>query len=283
MGYNTLMTKIQTSRRGFLKGLAASALTGCAGLKGGAETVRIAHLGDPQLGFCLPIDSDASYAACLERFQKMIGRTNALRPDLVVIAGDMCHHSENLTCEWPDLIRRFDAPVVVTPGNHDLGNSVTAENLARFRRVFGRDRDAVSVKGWLVIVGNSQFWRPTDLAAEREDYERWVSARLEEAKDYGGHVIGVTHIPPFDQKADEPDSYNNYPLRGRAQRLARYREAGLNLYLAGHTHRYGNRTVRGLTILNPETTCRNFDNRPFGGRLLTLHPDHSFTYEFISA
>ena len=32
------------------------------------------------------------------------------------------------------------APVVVTPGNHDLGNRVTRESFLRFRRVFGYDR-----------------------------------------------------------------------------------------------------------------------------------------------
>jgi len=270
------------TRRDFIAGLSASGLAGCAGLKGGAaETVRIVHLGDPQFGFCPPADTEESYQGCLQRFQKMIERTNALRPDLAVVSGDMCHRAVNLERDWPQIARRFDVPVVFTPGNHDLGNSVTAENLARFRKVFGKDRDAFEVKGWFFIVGNSQFWRPTELKDEQAEYERWVSARLAEAKDFSGHVVGITHIPPFDQAVGEHDSYNNFPLSGRAQRLSRYREAGLNLYLAGHTHRYGNRTVEGLTILNPETTSRNFDQRPFGGRLLTLHQDHSYRYEYL--
>lgn len=270
------------TRLEFLTGIAASGLVGCAGLKrGGAETIRIVHLGDPQLGFSLPTDTEESYQACLSRFLKMVEKTNALRPDLAVVSGDMCHRAANLERDWPSILRRFDVPVVFTPGNHDLGNEVTAENLSRFRKVFGRDRDAFEIKGWFFVAGNSQFWRPTELKAEQAEYERWVAARLEEAKSHDGHVIGITHIPPFDLAVDEPDSYNNYPRSGRAQRLAFYREAGLSLYLAGHTHRYGKRTVGGLTILNPETTCRNFDRRPFGGRLLTLNPDHAFRYEFL--
>jgi len=172
------------TRREFLAGLSASGLAGCAWPKGeGAETIRIVHLGDPQFGFSPPPDTEESYRACLDRFLRMVEKTNVLRPDLAVVSGDMCHRAV---------------------------------------------------------------------------------------------------IPPFDQAVGEADSYNNYPLSGRAQRLARYREAGLNLYLAGHTHRYGNRTVEGLTILNPETTSRNFDQRPFGGRLLTLRPDHAYRYEFLS-
>lgn len=270
------------TRREFLTGVAATGLAGCIGPRGGcAETIRIVHLGDPQFGFEEPMDTEESYLACLSRFRKMVEKTNELRPDLAVVSGDMCHHAADLERDWPSLLRRFDVPVVFAPGNHDLGNAVTEENLTRFRKIFGRDRDAFEIKGWFVIVGNSQFWRPTELKAEQEEYERWVSARLEEASDFGGHVIGVTHIPPFDQSVDEVDSYNNYPQSGRAERLARYREAGLGLYLAGHTHRYGNRTAGGLTILNAETTSRNFDQRPFGGRLLTLDPDRGFSYRFI--
>ena len=272
------------TRREFLAEIAAFGLAGCAGpRRGGTETIRIVHLGDPQLGFNLPIGTEESYQVCLHRFLKMVEKTNALRPDLAVVSGDMCHRAADLERDWPSLLRRFDVPVVFVPGNHDLGNAVTAENLARFRRIFGRDRDAFEIKGWFFIVGNSQFWRPTELKTEQAEYERWVSARLEEARGFSGHIVGMTHIPPFDQAVDECDSYNNYPRSGRAQRLARYREAGLGLYLAGHTHRYGNRTVDGLTILNPETTSRNFDNRPFGGRLLTLDPDHGYSYRFIPA
>lgn len=272
------------TRHEFLTEIAAFGIAGCVGpRRGDAETIRIVHLGDPQLGFDLLIDTEESYRNCLHRFLKMVEKTNVLRPDLAVVSGDMCHRAIDLERDWPSLIRRFDVPVVCIPGNHDLGNAVTAENLARFRRIFGRDRDAFEIKGWFFIAGNSQFWRPTELKTEQADYEHWVSARLEEAKCFNGHVVGMTHIPPFDQAVDECDSYNNYPRSGRARRLARYREAGLSLYLSGHTHRYGNRTVDGFTILNPETTSRNFDNRPFGGRLLTLEPDHSYSYRFISA
>ena len=274
---------MQMTRREFLTGIAASGLSGCVGpRRGDAETIRIVHLGDPQLGFSLPIDTEESYQACLDRFLKMVAKANALRPDLVVVSGDMCHHAADLERDWPSLLRRFDRPVVFTPGNHDLGNAVTAENLARFRKVFGLDRDAFEIKGWFFIVGNSQFWRPTKLKTEQAEYERWVTARLEEARGFNGCVVGVTHIPPFVRAVDENDSYNNYPKSGRAQRIARYRAVGLDMYLAGHTHRYGRRKVDGLTILNSETTSRNFDRRPFGGRILTLNPDRSYSYQFIS-
>lgn len=245
------------------------------------SSIRILHLGDPQFGFCEPIDSDRSYAATKERMLKLIAKANVMRPDLVVISGDMCNCGADLVREWPDLIKRFEVPVAVVPGNHDLGQSVTTESLARFRRVFGRDRAAFDVGGWRFICGNSQFWYPTSLKDEQAEYERWVREELEKAKAYGGRVVLATHIPPFDKTPDEKDGYNNFPSKGRQDRLALYRAAGVRFYLAGHTHCHAERTAGGLTVLNPENTSWNFDCRPYGCRLLTLRPDFSYDYEFI--
>ena len=36
----------------------------------------------------------------------------------------------------------------------------------------------------------------------------------------------------------------------------------------------------GIVVLNAETTCRNFDGRPFGFRMLTLQPDFTYTWDF---
>ena len=36
-----------------------------------------------------------------------------------------------------------------------------------------------------------------------------------------------------------------------------------------------------MTILNPETSSRNFDKRPFGFRLLTIRPDATYDWKFI--
>jgi len=276
---------VRTCRRDFIvSGLYAAAglTTGCALTGRGVRTVRLLHLGDPQFGFCPPVDSNESYVSCRERFERLTEMANGMRPDLVFISGDMCNRRTDLGREWPELIRRFEVPVFVTPGNHDLGQEITAESLSAFRRVFGYDRTALSIGGWYFIFGNSQFWRPTALADEQAEYERWVRERLEEAKTYGGHIVLGTHVPPFVVSPEEADSYENYPLKGRKERLALYDEAGARFYLAGHTHRHFVRATHTLRILNPETTSWNFDNRPYGGRLLTLRPDFTYDYEFVS-
>ena len=275
-------------RRRFLAGaLAASLAAGCrlAGSGGGRRAIRIAHCGDPQFGFVNPDDPAAGYAADLARFERLIDDVNAWRPDLCFLAGDMTHRAVDLERDWPRLLKRFRVPVVATAGNHDMGQNLTRENVERFERVFGCEYASVRLGGWRFVSGNSQYWRPTKETARRDRYEAWLKAQFAAAKQAGEPVILATHVPPFVASLGEPDSYNNYPLAGvgfmtRAERFASYRDAGVRFFLAGHTHRMIARALDGVTILNAETTCRNFDGRPTGYRRLEISPDGDYSWTF---
>ena len=270
------------SRREFLSALALGA-AGCALPGGGAKSrgIRIAHLCDPQFGFGDPRGTEEAYRADLARFEALIDRVNDLDADLVFIAGDMTNDASALERDWPRILRKFHAPVVVTPGNHDLGNRVTRENLLRFRRVFGYDRVAFESNGWLFLSGNSQLWFDTECADERREYEKWAEERIDCAKRFGGRVILGTHYPPFQLHVHEPDGPYNRPLTTREARFDAYLASGVRFYLAGHTHTMLARAHKGLTVLNGETTCHNSDWRPFGGRLLEIAPDFSYVWNFI--
>ena len=88
------------------------------------------------------------------------------------------------------------------------------------------------------------------------------------------------HMTPFVRRPDEPDDGENHPEVGRAARLDLYERSGVKFYLAGHTHRLYMHAERDIVMLNAETTCWNFDGRPFGFRLLTLGEDGGFTWDF---
>jgi 3',5'-cyclic AMP phosphodiesterase CpdA len=257
----------------------------------GKSRLRIAHLGDPQFGFITGRPSmkhrakerfEENYRGDLERLERALARVNELKPDLVVFGGDMTQNPADLVKEWPSLLKRLQVPFVVTPGNHDMGNRLTFENLERFRKVFGRDRAAVDVKGWRVIAGNSQFWHKTEAKDEQAEYEAWVKAELEEAKSRNGRVILATHIPPFAFASDEKNSYDNYPLAGRAARLEAYAASGARFFLTAHLHRLSVRGYKDLTMLGVEALCANFDARPPGFRLLEVADDFSYSWNFIA-
>lgn len=281
-------------RRSFLKMLAAVPLAGAARAVVGADapsgSLRIAHFCDPQFGYIsrnpamkwrAPEHFKKNYVEDLARCERTIDRINAIRPDLVLFGGDMTQNARDVVNEWPALLKRLDVPWMVAPGNHDMGNSATRENLERFRKVFGRDREARDVKGWRIIAGNSQLWFKTEAQDEQTAYEAWLQEELEKAKSYHGRVILASHIPPFAFAYDEKESYDGCPVSMRMKRLESYVGAGARFYLAGHMHRFAVRGYKGLMILNAEAGCDNFDLRPQGFRMFEVRDDFSYSYEFV--
>lgn len=273
---------MKMNRREFLVG-GASLAAGCAQLPsvsdGGRKTVRIVHCGDPQFGFGKGASEDG-YRGDVELFERVIAEVNRLQPDLCFIAGDMTDRADFLERDWPRLIRLFKVPFVVAPGNHDMGNNVTRENLERFERVFGYEYKSLKVGQWRFLSCNSQYWRPTEEKARQTRYEAWLADELAKASAAGEPVIIGSHMSPFVRRPDEPDDYENYPKAGRAARLDLYERSGVKFYLSGHTHRLYMRSERGIMMLNAETTCWNFDGRPFGFRLLTLDEGCGYTWDF---
>jgi len=278
------------SRKAFLSG----GLAALAGLGHGTESVRrsgivIAHCGDPQIGFCsrraelnrLPAAYRENYRADLMRLEAEIERLNDIRPDLVCFAGDMMQNAADIPKEWPRLLKKIRSPVIVTPGNHDMGNNLTAANEDRFVEVFGYSYKTLRVKGWRFIVTNTQYWMPTEEKDRLGRYRDWLAQELTSAKAGGEPVIVAGHIPPFAHKVDEKDGYDNCPQKLRVPFLDDCLAAGVRLYLAGHTHTCALHGYKELEILNAETTCCNFDGRPFGFRLLTLSAIGDYTYKFI--
>ncbi len=276
------------SRRGFLAAFGSAVAYGATA--GGVAKRRdgeilIAHCTDPQFGLGPPragkLMTEEGYAHDLDRCLSAIEIINALDPDLVCITGDMTQSGMDVARDWPRLLKMYHPPVVVAPGNHDVGNRVTASAVKRFQAVFGYDYTAVTVKGWRVISANSLYWWPNKEEALCAAHEKWFADELAGAKARGEKVIVATHVPPFVKDPDEADSHDNQPLAGRRARLDACLAAGAKFYLAGHTHRYAERMYGSLPILNAETTSVTGGGRPLGFRLLRIQPDGSYTYDFV--
>lgn len=245
-----------------------------------AETdsvMRLVQLCDPQLGF-----GEDGLEADIARLEKAVQQINALKPDVVIVAGDMVNDigDEPSIAIFLQAIARLEAPVLLTAGNHDLPDPVTAEGLQRYRSFFGNDFRTMTCKGRLIVSANSQLWREAP-AEERERHDRLLRDALQRAKENGQPVILLTHVPPFISSADEADEYFNLPKAMRADLLREAEEGGVTVWLAGHTHRTARRNHHRIAILNGETTGRNFDRHPAGFRLLTLYPGHRpFDWDF---
>jgi Icc-related predicted phosphoesterase len=234
-----------------------------------------AHLCDPQLGF-------GGFNADLARLKQAVQQVNEIAPDVTVIAGDMVHEitKEEQITAIREQIAMLKSPVLLTAGNHDLPDPVTTEGLERYRRVFGDDFKTLECQGRLLISANSQLWRKVP-AEETEQHDKRLNEALRKAKDANMPAILITHIPPFVANASEKDNYYNIPQVKRKALLEQAEEHGVMLWLCGHLHKTLNRKHGKITILNGETTSVIFDKRPYGFRLLTVHPDNQWDWTFI--
>jgi DNA repair exonuclease SbcCD nuclease subunit len=113
--------------------------------------VRIAHLADLHLGYRAyhRVNSrgvNMREADVAEAFRRVVGRTIELRPDLVLVAGDVFHTVRPSNTAIAEAFRQFsvlcerlpDVPVVMIAGNHDSPRSADTGNiLTLFREIPG--------------------------------------------------------------------------------------------------------------------------------------------------
>lgn len=97
--------------------------------------MRIAHLADPHLGYraynrITSQGINRREADVFKAFQAVMAKVAEVKPDLVLIAGDLFHvvRPSNLTiqhtfAEFAKLRAKCDAPVVIIGGNHDSPRS----------------------------------------------------------------------------------------------------------------------------------------------------------------
>jgi 3',5'-cyclic AMP phosphodiesterase CpdA len=238
--------------------------------------MTLVQLCDPQLGF-----GEDGFDADVLRLEKAIRQVNELAPDVVVVAGDMVNDvgDAQAIATVLEKLAQIKAPVLLTPGNHDIPDPVTAEGLQRYRTSFGKDFNTLEYKGRQIISANSQLWREAPPEESARNNQQLRNA-LQKAKKKGQPVILLTHVPPFVTSIDEPDQYFNLPKSKRDELLRLCEDNGVIIWLAGHTHNTSQRSHNSIAILNGETTSRNFDKHPAGFRLLTLFPDNHFEWEF---
>lgn len=279
---------LTTDRRGFLGAVAAAACLPTAAESPSptdGTVLRIAHCADPQFGHSQPRDAknrrtEEGYRKDLEKCEREIEALNAIDLDLVYFAGDMVHDLHDMERDWPRLLRKLRHRWTVAPGNHDMGNRLTAENVTRFVSVFGKEYESISLKGWRIVVANSQYWKPTDEVQMAARHREWFGGEIASAKAAGEKIVIATHIPPYLSLPTEPESFNSSPREGRLEKMSGYIRAGARFWLCGHTHTMLQRAWKSLHILNAETTSNSFDARPPGFRLLEIQTDGSFSWEF---
>ncbi len=230
------------------------------------------QLCDTQLGM-------GGYEHDLSTFKQAVIQINELRPDFVVICGDLVHNSDDSSfSDFLNIKEQFKMPCYVAPGNHDIGNIPNDTTLGYYRKTIGKDYFEFKNKGYSVIVTNTQLWK-VNIENESEKHDRWFKETLQNSSIKQLPVIVIGHFPLFIESPNEEEKYFNIPLRKRLEILDLFRQNNVKAYLSGHTHKTLINNYQDIQLVTGETTSKNFDERPFGFRLWQVSADtvsHSF-------
>ncbi len=178
-----------------------------------------------------------------------IGETNALRPDLVAIAGDLT--MEGYRWEFEEAKGYLDRieceKVVVIPGNHDAKNV----GYRHFEDCFGLREGAVTVsvpEGEAKVVALDSTKPDLDEGEVGREHYAWIDSEFRNW-DRGPKIVVVHHhilaVPGTGRDV------NN--LRDAGDVMAIFRELKVDMVLAGHRHVPYVWSISGVRIVHSGT------------------------------
>ena len=275
------MNELNSTRREFLKaislGMAAIATPSCVSVPWKLQekqTFTFAQICDTQLGM-------GGYEHDVKTFKMAVTQINALKPDFVVICGDLVNNANDESfADFNKIKAELTVPCYCVAGNHDVGNEPTRESLQYYRRIMGEDYYSFEHKGYLFAFVNTQLWK-APVEGESQKQDSWLEETLQTAANKRTPVFIIGHYPLFLKQANEAEEYMNLPLAKRKELLSLFEKGGVVAVLGGHTHTLLINEHKGIQLINAETTSKNFDKRPLGFRLWHVEDERPFKHEFV--
>lgn len=227
------------------------------------------QISDPQLGF---INESEDFAPELANMERIAVAVNDLKPDFVVFSGDFVQWrtDSNALQGFEHICGLFDEsiPLYFIPGNHDVGNEASAEEVARFVERYGHDRFLHEGTGYTAIGYNSCVIKAMT-EAEGAEYE-WLKASLARAAERSLPIVVVAHHPIFAESVEEAECGENLPHQMRSKYLELLKEYGTDLALAGHLHRCESGEWQGIRLSTSAAAGRPLGSEGSGVTIVTF-------------
>lgn len=234
---------------------------------------RFVQLCDTQIGM-------GGYQHDLNTFNQAIAQINAIKPDFVVICGDLVNHAHDSTYnDFMRLYKQFKVKCYLAPGNHDVGNVPTKASLAYYRKMIGKDYFVFKNKGAAFVITNTQLWKE-DVPFESTKHHSWFNRTMDSLGKGQNQIFVIGHYPIFIKSPDEDEVYYNLPKLKRQRILSVLIKNKVKAYLSGHKHEFIENNFENIAFVTGETTSLNFDKRPLGFRLWEVHSD-SISHQFV--
>ena len=221
-----------------------------------------------------------------ERYERSIEIANQLRPEFVVVAGDMVDDisDEGQLEELHRITARLDGdiPMRWVPGNHDAAfdaNVPTEESLLRYREIFGADRYAFTHGDTRFVVLNTVVLRdPQHLEGEHAEQLEFLRHELEASAEEGMRTILLGHHPLFLRHPEEPATYWNVKRPQRDEVLEMISSHGVPIAFAGHWHRNSIAFAGDFEMVTTGPVGYPLGNDPSGYRIVDVGKEVSHTY-----
>jgi len=234
----------------------------------------------------LPAPKIEGFERETELFQQAITEANRLRPDFVVMCGDMVDDRTD-QAQFDEVLRIADTldagiPMYWLPGNHDVGGGTeapTPETLARYRQVFGPDYYAFQHRGVSFIVMNTAVLHlPEHTGSEMEAQLAFLEMELEAAsRRESPHIVVFSHHAFFLRHPDEPDPpiAQRFALTRKQRRvvLQMCRKYGVSHVFAGHWHKNNYAADGGLQVITSAAVGYPLGDDPSGYRVVRVFED----------
>lgn len=211
-----------------------------------------------------------------ENFEKAIAEANRLRPEFVVVCGDLVNKPGDVeqVGEYKRIASMLNPsiPIYNVAGNHDVGNIPTPESLARYREDFGPDYYAFEKGDLFAIVVNSSLMKDPDSAREESAMQdEWLQTTLQRAHAMKNKLIVVfMHHSLFLETPNEKDQYFNFAGLNRARYLNLFKDNGVRYVFAGHYHRNALGRAGDLEMVTTGPVGRPLGKDPSGFRIITV-------------
>ncbi|WP_263417259.1 metallophosphoesterase [Terriglobus albidus] len=234
------------------------------------------QMSDPQFGM---YTANASFAQETANLEFAIATANRLHPAFVVISGDLVNKPGEPAqiAEYLRITHQLDAgiPLYSIPGNHDVGNVPTPENLAAYRKTFGRDYYSFrhgAMEG--IVLNSSIIQHPEQVMDEEVKQREWLEAELKKAvAEHVQWIVVFQHIPWFLHDADEPDQYFNIPRSARTRYLKILKDNGVRYNFAGHLHQNSFGTDGAFEMITTGPVGKPLGNASSGIRIVSIGKD----------
>jgi serine/threonine-protein phosphatase CPPED1 len=228
---------------------------------------------DPQFGM---YDENKGYEKESKLYMKAVDGINRLKPDFVIITGDLVHdpNNENQINEFKSQTRKIDPgiPVYILPGNHDIGQVPDEESLKKYEYNYGKDKFAFDHKGTLFIGINTSLIK-ADLEKHESKQYKWLKQQLKKGKK-SNHILVFGHYPFFIKSFDEPENYSNIQMKHRVKYLSLFKKNEVDAIFSGHLHNNAQAEYEGIQLTATSAAGKPLGNAPSGFRIIKVSDDH---------